>query len=227
MNMVNSAGDTETRGTTENSLTSLGAVDFGEATNALSVAAGHDHTCALTFDRDVRCWGLNADGAPDLVIAECWPVRRTSEIHPLLTLVPTAPFVQQISDVRPHPNAHQIIARANRVNVSLHAVAMGFLTWRKPIQTAGDQMKIARDARMEKNALRMRTVSAEIVGMVGFASPRRAPMAFSTIQKQMLITRPSTSFANHAPTALHVPMMLDVCRTSAMVAHASPATMGS
>ncbi|MBK9265096.1 MAG: DUF4215 domain-containing protein [Polyangiaceae bacterium] len=41
----------------------LPAVDLGTGRTAISIAAGHEHTCALLDDGSVKCWGCNPYGA--------------------------------------------------------------------------------------------------------------------------------------------------------------------
>jgi cysteine-rich repeat protein len=55
---VNHIGDDEAPG-------SVGPISLGA--NATSITAGRRHTCAITTDQSVRCWGLNSNGQLGLV----------------------------------------------------------------------------------------------------------------------------------------------------------------
>jgi alpha-tubulin suppressor-like RCC1 family protein len=56
-------GDTASRGDDANEMgNSLPAVDVSTGWNAVSIAAGSRHTCALLIDGSVKCWGNNDFG---------------------------------------------------------------------------------------------------------------------------------------------------------------------
>eukprot|EP01083_Nonionella_stella_P220074 787769_1 len=43
-------------------VTELSAIDLGTDFSTIQIAAGNVHTCALSTDNKVKCWGYNASG---------------------------------------------------------------------------------------------------------------------------------------------------------------------